>query len=435
VTAHHLLPAAMRELPPPWNGLTWERKRNLEELPHTDRNEQAALDALAAALSYRPPASSQGTWSDESWELFDRLREEAGPWLAQVMPTADLLTREGITDVLRAWADTTVQPVPDWWLEEQPDRITGTWADSVVSDWVHDVLGWLKQQPRDPERIAAVAECCIRTGRSGQDAVDLLHALGPPHGEKALLRVVRDDGVSEPDRAWARDRLIDVRRPDYDVRGREPAQDEEPLLPPAVQELPYGWAFGFQWPSDLPETEENIGRARAILEACVPVGPLPEPVPAPAWDGDGDEGPPAWLEVRSVMSRLMPYARQVTRERMTEAIRECALLGIPGAPGPEGEEAERFVRRWVAWISGWIAGEVFTWLGMYVDCQGRVTPWAMELAERYARNGVVAEQAVHMLRWHATVPRSREALARIAADDSVPPEARESARGALGEEP
>ncbi|MEU1630429.1 hypothetical protein ABZ746_35080 [Streptomyces sp. NPDC020096] len=434
MTVHHLLPAAMRELPQPWNDVTWERKRRLKELPHTEANEQAALDALTAALSDMPRAL-QGAWSDESWELFYRFREEAGHQLAQVMPTADLLTREGITDVLRRWAETAVEPVPDWWLEEQSEQIAGTWADSVLSHWAYDVLWWLKQEPRDQERLATVAELCIGNGRSAQDAVILLKALGAPHGEEALLRVVRDDGVSEPNRAWARDRLIALRRPGYDVRGQEPTQGEEPLLPPAVQELPYEWGFGFQWPSDLPETEENMARARAILEACVPVGPVPEPVPAPAWDGDEDEERPAWLEVRSVMSHLMPFARQVTRERMTEALRECALLGIPGAPqDPEGEEAERFVRRWVTWISGWIAGGVFTWLGI-VDCQARITPWAMELAEQYARNGVAAEQAVGMLRWHDTVPRSREALARVEADDSLSPELRESARGGLGQEP
>jgi hypothetical protein len=359
VAAHHLLPAGMRELPPPWNDMTWERKPKLEELPHTEANEEAALGALTAALS---------------------------------------------------------------------DQITKRWTRSVLSSWSHDVLWWLKQEPHDKESIAAVAERCVRGGLSALDAVILLSDLGTPHGEKALLHVVRDDEVSEPDRAWARDQLIDLRRPGYDVRGQEPAQGESALLPLPVQELPYRWGFGFQWPPDLPESEENIARARAILEACAPVGPVPEAVPAPDWDGDEDEEQPAWLDVRAVMSRLMPSARQVTRERMTETMRESALLGISGAPqDPEGEEAERFVRRWVTWIGGWIAGEVFAWLGLS-DFPARITPWAMDLAERYARNGVAADQAVGMLRWPHIVPDSREALARIAADDSVPSEVRESAR-------
>ncbi|MGW1027638.1 hypothetical protein ACWD4J_28730 [Streptomyces sp. NPDC002577] len=440
--AHHLLPSAMRELNPPWNDLTRERRRKLEELPHTEANERAALDALAAALTAPPVVQGgpsavqgvqgvrvvQGVWSDESWELFDRFREEAGHRIAQAMPTADRLTREGVTDVLRGWAEKADPPVPDWWLEEQSDQVASEWAGSALYGWAHDVLWWLQQEPGDAERIAAVAERCIENGLAAHYAVNLLDALGAPHGERALLRVVRDDGVSEAHRAWAREKLIELRRPGYDARGQEPAQGEEPLLPPAVQALPYEWGAGFQWPPELPETEENFARARAILEACAPAGPVPEPVPAPAWEGDNDEERPAWLEVRSVMRHIMPYARHVTRERLTEAMRECALLGIPGVPqDPGSEEAERFIQQWTTWIAGWIAGEVFTWLGMYVDDEAPITPWAMELAERYARNGVAAGQAVSMLRWWDTVPQSREALARIAGDDSLPPEVRAQA--------
>jgi hypothetical protein len=215
-----------------------------------------------------------------------------------------------------------------------------------------------------------------------------------------------------------------LRRPGYDARAQQPVQGEHPLLPAAVRELPYSWGAGFQWPVELPESEENITRARAILQACAPPGPVPEPVPAPSWHSyeDEDEEPPVWLEVRQVMRELMPYARLVTEERMTEAMRECALLGIPGVPAdPGGEDATRFVRRWVTWIGGWIAGEVFTWLGMCVDDETLVVPWAMELAEQYARFGVATEQAVSMLNWHGTVPRSREALARLAADGTLPP--------------
>ncbi len=431
VIAHHLLPWAVRELPSPWNDLTPKRKRTLEELPHTAANEQAALDALAAALSEMRPASPGGR-SDESRELYDRFRAECAHRLAQAMPTADLLTREGIIDVLRAWAENAAGSLPDWWIEEQTDGILATWARSVLSLWVHDVLWWLKQEPQDQRSIAAVAERCVRADLSAQEAVNLLHALGAPHGEQALLRVVQDAGVSAHHRAWAREWLIAIRRRGYESRGREQAHGEEPLLPPAVRELPYAWASGFQWPSGLPETDENIARARAVLEACLPAEPVSEPAPAPSWEGGEDEEPPAWLEVRSVMSRLMPYARQVTRERMTEALRECALLGIPGSPpDPEGELAQLFARRWVAWISSWIAGEVFTWLGMHVDCPVGITPWAMELAERYAHHGVAAGPAVAMLRWHDTVPRAREALCRIAADNALPPRVRESACAGL----
>ncbi|WP_043679674.1 hypothetical protein [Streptomyces xylophagus] len=422
MTAHHLLPADMRRLPSPWNDLTWERKPALDELPHTEATERAALDALAAALSGSSAPPVPRVWSDESWELFDRIRHEAGYRLDQVMPTADRFTREGIADVLREWAGAARLPVPSWWLEDQLDLIVGVLTDQVLQGWAHDVLRWLQQKPYDEAGVAAAAERCVENGLASQDAVNLLHALGTPHGEQALLRVVQDAGASENSRAQARDALLWLRRPGYDARARQPAQGEHPLLPPAVRELPYSWGAGFQWPVELPESDENIARARAILLACAPSEPVNEPVPAPSWHGYEDEEPPAWLEVRQVMRELMPYARLVTEERMTEATRECALLGIPGVPpDPNSEEAAHFVRRWTTWISGWIAGEVFTWLGMYVDDDTLVTSWAMELAERYARFGFVPEQAVAMLRGHDTVPRSREALARLAAEPTPSP--------------
>jgi hypothetical protein len=429
VTAHHLLSADMRRLPSPWNDLTWERKPALEELAHTEATEQAALGALAAALSGSPASLVPRVWSDESGELFERIRHEAGYQLAQVMPTADRFTREGIADVLREWADTAQPPVPTWWLEDQLGLIAGALTDQALADWAHDVLLWLQQKPYDEAGVAAAAERCVENGLASHDAVNLLYALGTPHGEQALLRIAQDGRASENSRTQARDSLMRLHRPAYDARAQQPvAQVEHPLLPPALRDLPYSWGAGFQWPSDLPESAENIARARSILQACAPPEPVPEPVPAPSWHRyeDEDEELPVWLEVRQVMRGLMPYARLVTEERMAEAMQECALLGIPGVPqDPGGEEAARFVRRWVTWIGGWIAGEVFTWLGMCVDDEALVNPWAMELAEQYARYGVAAEQAVSMLRWHGTVPRSREALARLAADGTLPPEERE----------
>jgi hypothetical protein len=409
----------------PWNDLTWDRKRKLEELAHTEANERAALQALTAALS-NPPPPAPDTSGDEPWELFYRVRREARQRLTQAMPTAGRLTLEGVADVLREWAVTADPAVPVSSLEEQLDAVTGILVRYTLSDWAHDVLWWLRQETHDETAVAAMAERCVENGLAAHEAVNLLHALGSPHGEQALLRLVRAGRVQEGSRSWARESLMLLRRPGYRACAQEPASGEHPLLPPAVRDLPYSWGAGFQWPAELPETEENIARARAILEACAPAGPVPEPVPAPAWDGDEDEVPPAWLDVRTVMRDLMPYADLVTEERMTEAMQECALLGIPGVPqDPGSDEAARFVRRWATWIGGWIAGEVFTWLGMYVDDESLVTPWAMELAEQYARNGVATEQAVAMLRWHGTVPRSREALARLAADGILPPEERE----------
>ncbi|OIJ84657.1 hypothetical protein [Streptomyces colonosanans] len=431
---HHLLPAAMRELAPPWNDLTWDRERKLEELPHTEANERAALDALTAAL-HEPPYETSAVWSGASPELFDRIRPESMHWLGQSMPTADRLTLEAVADLIRGWAETAEPPVSPRVLEEQLAPAAAALAAYALSDWAHDLLRWLRQEPRNEERIAAVAEGAVEKGLSSHEAVSLLRDIGAPHGENALLRVVRKEDLSESDHAWARESLRHLRSPRYEARAQEPVSGEEPLLPPPTPELPYSWDYGFQWPQDLPETDENFAFARAILEAGAPTAPVPEPVPHPEWQGYEDDEPPVWLEARAVLRALMPYARLVTRQRLTEAMQECALLGIPGVPqDPGSEEAEGFIRQWGTWIGGWIAGEVFAWLGMYVDDQTSITPWALELAEQYTRHGVAAEQAVGMLRWWNAVPRSREALARIVADDSLPPEVREPAQAGLEQE-
>ena len=303
------------------------------------------------------------------------------------------------------------------------DALARASTDPTLADSVPDLLRRLRQRPYDEIGVAVVAERCAVLGLAAHHAVSLLRDLGTPHGEQALLRLVRDGRVDEDSRAWARDSLTLLRRPGYEARARQLPQGESPLLPSAVRDLPYSWDTGFQWPAQLPETADNIARARAILQACAPAAPVSDPVPAPSWHSyeDEDEDPPVWLEVRAVLRDFMPYARLVTEERMAEATRECALLTIRGVPeDPDSEEAARFARRWVTWISGWIAGEVFTWLGMCVDDDTLVTPWAMELAERYARFGFVPDRAVAMLNWHGTVPRSREALARLAAEGRLP---------------
>ena len=379
-------------------------------------------------LSDHPrPSLEPDVLGDESWELIHRIRQEARQRLTRAVPTTGRLTREGVAAVVRQWAASAEPVVQLPWLEDQLAEVIEIVVRSTLSDWAYDVLWWLRQEPQpyDGAAVVATAELCVVHGLDAHGAVNLLSDLGPPHGERALLRLVRDDRVREDDRAWPRDSLRRLRSPRYRARGQQqPAPGEHPLLPPVVRELRYGWDTGFIWPRELPETEANIARARAILEACAPEAPVPDPVPAPDWTGDADEDEeqPAWLEIRAVLREFMPYADMVTEERITEAMRECALLGVPGVPrDPDGGEAERFVRRWVTWIGGWIAGEVFTWLGMCVDDDTLVTPWAMELAERYARFGVATDQAVSMLHWHGTVPRSRQALARLTTDGTLPP--------------
>ncbi|MEU6401475.1 hypothetical protein [Streptomyces sp. NPDC046985] len=455
-TTRPLLPAGMSRLSPPWSDLTRRRTRGLAELPHTRASEQSALDALTAAQpAPRPPARS--LWNDDSWELFERIRQGAGERLDEALPDAGSFTREGVAAVVEDWAGSARPPVPRWWLRRERDLIVETLARDALSDWARDVLRWLGEQPYDAAAIAAAAGRCAVGGLAPGQALELLHALGSPEGERALLDVVREGETDEDAhaltreretdagthalareaetdedvRARAREALIELRRPRYEARARRPARDEAPLLPPAVRELPYSWGSGFQWPEDLPEDEENTARARAVLTALAPAEPLPGPfgpAPDPAGSGTGDDRLPAWLDVRAVMWELMPYPRQVTRERMAEAVRECALLGVPGVPrDPDGAEARRFARQWATWIGAWIAAGVFVWLGRDVDDDALLTPWAMELAERYARCGTAAQEAVDMLRWHGTAARSREALTRLATDPTLPPHLRDRA--------
>lgn len=200
---------------------------------------------------------------------------------------------------------------------------------------------------------------------------------------------------------------------------------KEPLLPEAVRDLPYSWDLGFAWPPETPESRENIAYARAVLEACLPPEPLTEPEP-PAEVTLKFLGPdaswPEWTETRRVLREYMPYARCVTRERMAEAEAECARRGF---------DTTDFTDRWTVRISAWIAEQVLYWCGLMVDDTAAVTPWAMELAEQYARRGMAAEKAVWALRHTAEVPQSREALARLAADETLGPEIRELAAQGL----
>ncbi|MFF9406793.1 hypothetical protein ACF1B0_14915 [Streptomyces anandii] len=179
--------------------------------------------------------------------------------------------------------------------------------------------------------------------------------------------------------------------------------------------------------AELPSTD--AAQALAVLRASLP----PHRQGIHGWDDElrdsyDDRDDHTLDEADAWLTRLMPTTADVTRERMTEAMRECALLGIPGIPrDPAGEEGTRFVGRWVTWIGSWIAGEVFDWLGTYVDDDTLRPPWAIELAERYARCGVATDQAVSMLRQHHTTAAALAALARIAADDTLPPHVRKEA--------
>lgn len=211
-------------------------------------------------------------------------------------------------------------------------------------------------------------------------------------------------------------------------RGRpaDAPADESPLLPEAVRALPYSWDFGFVWPPETEENDENFAYARAVLEACLPAEPLAAPEPPPEVRLkylDEDASWPEWTEIRQVLRSHMPYARCVTRERMAEAEVECARAGL---------DTTDFTERWTLRITAWIAEETLRWCALMVDDVEAITPWAMELAEQYIQRGMAAEQAVSVLRLTSKVPRSREALARLAMDEGLPPEIRELVLEGLG---
>ncbi|MFE3599200.1 hypothetical protein [Streptomyces sp. NPDC059142] len=198
-----------------------------------------------------------------------------------------------------------------------------------------------------------------------------------------------------------------------------------PLLPEAVRALPYSWGTGYVWPPETEESPGTLALARAVLEGCLPAGRLATPEPPPEVRakhlGEGEELPD-WIEARSVLRSLMPYARDVTRERMAEAEARCARAGL---------DTTDFTERWTRRISAWIAQEVLRWCGLMVDDTGALSPWATDLAERYAHRGMAAEQAVWLLRLTPELPGSHAALARLAQDAELPSEVRELAAAAV----
>ncbi|MEV0596861.1 hypothetical protein [Nonomuraea cavernae] len=194
--------------------------------------------------------------------------------------------------------------------------------------------------------------------------------------------------------------------------------DETPLLPGVVRAYPFSWRFGFIWPPETEESEENLTYAQAVLEACLPqaVPASPEPREEPiVWDRE-DEEYPEWAGIRAILRERMPYARHVTAERMAGAKAECARQGI---------ETTDFEEIWTRRIIAWIAEQTLHWCGLMVDDEKALTPWLMDLAELYVQRGMAAEQAVWALRCTKAVPESRAALTRLATYTGLPDEIRE----------
>ncbi|WP_329036937.1 hypothetical protein OHT61_09825 [Streptomyces sp. NBC_00178] len=193
--------------------------------------------------------------------------------------------------------------------------------------------------------------------------------------------------------------------------------DGTPLLPPVLQAYPYPWDNAFIWTSEK-EDEETLAYARAVLEACLPPRPLAEPEPPAevAVHDSSEDGYPEWTEIRTVLRERMPYARHVTAERMADAEAECARRGLTTAD---------FEEVWTRRITAWIAEQTLYWCGLMVDDEAALTPWLMDLAERYAERGTAAATAVGALTCTRSAPESRAALARLAAHEGLPTEIRE----------
>ncbi|MFI8194508.1 hypothetical protein ACIF8T_38325 [Streptomyces sp. NPDC085946] len=329
-----------------------------------DEKAAGILDGLAAAIAEAPPPTYG--WSEDEHDLYERSESEPG------LPLTD----------------------------EQRQRFASARSRQRAVHRIEDLLRLLTEAVRQ-ERVPApavseAAEACVRAGLAVLSAIDLLAAVGVPHGEQALARVVLDESVGEHERCWAREHLLRLRRPRYEELAARPVEGEEPLLPEVVRGFPYGRHGGVAGPDDPEPTEELLFRARAVLEALLPDRPLvwPEPLPEPEgrWY-EGEEERPAWVEVSIVLGALMPDARRVTRERMTEGWRECTRLGIE----LQDSGLEDFIDRWVTRIGAWIAEWTLSWLALHLWREGHFPAWSTDLATLYAQRRVAVEQASVLL--------------------------------------
>lgn len=424
----YLLPAAMRELPPPWHDLTYRRSQELEALAPTEQRREQARSVLRACLPER--RQSVHDWDEQLRDFYDdrddHILDEADAWLTRIMPTTSQVTRERVAQVLGVWADMGVPTVPAPPTEQQIDRVAAEWAASVRQTLACDAFAFLERattvgslNDAEAEDAALLAAAFVRVGLAVEAAVRVLVALGSPRGEQVLLGLVHDDEVRDF-RPYVRSRLLGLRRSVYEARSREVTRDEEPLLPEGLHDLPYSWQNDFGWGVTAPDAR-SLARARSALEACLAVERVPDDA-QPCGDAPVDSS-----AIAEVVRALMPYPRLVTRERMNEAWRECESLGFD----LQGMNAASFAKLWCARIADRVTAAVFRWLADLPHGGGAAGDkepaalsatalWAAELAERSARRGRAVEEAVWFLHRTDDEPDSREALARLASDPSLP---------------
>ncbi|MEU9198666.1 hypothetical protein [Streptomyces sp. NPDC048332] len=366
-------------------------------------DERSDLDALAAALdAYEPPPAG---WTDELWERYERA--EAEEHVLRVKPdhwTDELWERYRSSEAPGPHAPLT----PEW--EELFARERERERRMSEAQHVLDSLNGRLEAAglREPASAAALAERWVRMNLYAFAGVRLLHGLGAPHGEAALLRLVADGTVDGADRQVVRAWLIMLRRPRNRELGRRPQEGEAPLLPPAVRGLADAWGMDGRSPRAA-MNRENAAAVRAALEALLPARrpAAPEPPPERVTVGDGEpEERPDWVDVRILLRELMPHPRAVTRERMAELRREAARMGL--------ETDGDFDERWTTRIGAWLAGEMFSWLRAARREPAGAAPWAVDLAEQYVLRTFAAEDAGRFLFGTTdTDPRGAAALERL----------------------
>ncbi|WP_326662073.1 hypothetical protein [Streptomyces sp. NBC_00385] len=366
-------------------------------------SERPYLEALAAALdAYEPPTAE---WTDELWELYEHadaeervLRAKPDDW------SDDLWEQYRSTEVPEPHPPLTQEQ--EHLFAQERDRERRISAVQHLLESLNERLG--ATGLRETEWAAALAERWLGLNLYASPAARLLHGLGTPHGEAALLRLVADDTLDREDRQTVREWLMKLRKPRNHALGRQPQEGETPLLPPEVRSPADAWGMDGRWPQ-VAMNRENATAVRAALQALLPARRPAAPEPPPEMVTLGDEEPeaaPDWVRVRMLLRDLMPHPRTVTRERMAEVRREAARMALEA----DGDFAER----WTTRIGAWLAGSMFSWL-----CDARrepvdLAPWAVDLAEQYVLRGFAAEDAERFLALSGDIdPRSVAALRRL----------------------
>ncbi|MET9865345.1 hypothetical protein ABZZ16_03900 [Streptomyces sp. NPDC006386] len=432
----YLLPAAMRELPPPWHDLTYRRSQVLENLVPTAERREQARHVLRVCLPER--RQSVHDWDEELRDFYDdrddHTLDEADAWLTRIMPTTSQVTRQRVAQVVGQWADMGIPTMSAPPTEQQIDRVAAEWAASVRQTLAHDAFAFIERatvsgslSDLETEETALLASRFVRVGLAVEASVRMLVSLGRPRGEEALLELVHDGEVQDF-RPYVRSRLLGLRRSEYEIRAREVPRDEEPLLPDALRDLPYSWQNDFGWGATAPDAK-SLARARSALEASLLVEP------APGVGRSYGDAPVDWGAIAEVVRALMPYPRLVTRERMNEAWHECESLGFD----LRGTDAVSFAGVWCARIADRVTAAVFRWLADLPHVEGAAgdeepaalsatAVWAAALAERSVRRGSAVEEALWFLHRTDDAPDSREALLRLASDQSLPATTRKDAQ-------